>query len=207
MWKTVFEVITKYESVAVWLEAVALIAIFVLDFSEYKKQGKDREEQHQETLKQMKIMEDQAKSASDSLQLLRTQWLEERRRELLRAISILDDIRHQTEFWKDISDNKWGTVESASSVMPPDSDVVLIQAGRHSNELRNEVRKVFRLLRDADYQIGRFYSVDRPTYRIEKFIKDAHLNLENAGPGLATIMDAFEQMESTAQPGHVIIER
>lgn len=131
--------------------------------------------------------------------MLRTQWFEERRRELLRAISILDDIRYESTQWKDISDNKWGTVSSASSILPPDSNVVLIQAARHSNELRNEVRETFRLLATADHQIARFYSVDHPAYRIEKFIKDAHLNLENAEPRLTKIIDAFEHMESTAQ--------
>jgi len=189
----------KYESVAIWLEAVALIAIFFLDFSEYKKQGKDREEQHNETLKQMRIMEQQANAASESFQLLRAQSFEERRRELLRAISILHDIRYESTQWKDISDNKWGTVSSASNIMPPDSNVVLIQASRHSNELRSEVREAFRLLANADYQIARYYSVDQPAYRMEKFMKDAHLNLENAEPRLTKIIDAFEQMESTAE--------
>jgi hypothetical protein len=197
--KALFDVMSKYEWVAVWLEAVALIAIFFLDFSEYKKQGKDREEQHKETLEQMRIMEQQANSASDSLRLLRTQWLEERRRELLRAVSILDEIRFQSTHWKEISDNKWGSVNEASSIMPPDSNLVLIQAVRHSNELRSEVRETFRLLANADYQIARFYSVDRPSYRIDQLMKDAHLNLVNAEPKLAKIVDAFEQMESTAQ--------
>lgn len=45
VWKAVFDVMSKYEWVAVWLEAGALIAIFFLDLSEYKKQGRDREEQ------------------------------------------------------------------------------------------------------------------------------------------------------------------
>jgi len=72
----------------------------------------------------MRIMEQQANSASESFKLLRTQWFEERRRELLRAISILDDIRYESTQWKDISDNKWGTVSSASSILPPDSNVV-----------------------------------------------------------------------------------
>jgi hypothetical protein len=196
--ESILEAMSQYESVAVWLEAIALIAIFFLDFSEYRKQGEDREEQHKETLKQMRIMEQQANSASESFRLLRTQWLEERRRELLRAISILDDIHYQSTLWKDISDNKWGTVNSASSIMPPDSNLVLIQAARHSNELRKDVRAAFRLLADADHQIVRFYSANQP-YRTEKCIKDAHANLENAEPKLTKIIDAFEQMESTAQ--------
>lgn len=203
MWQTLLDVMTKYESVAVWLEAIALIAIFWMDFSEYRKQGKDREEQHKETLEQMQIMKRQADSASESFRLLRTQWFEERRRELLRAISILDEIRYQSTHWKEISDNKWGAVNSASTIMPPDSNLVLIQAARHSNELRTEVRETFRLLSTADYQIARFYSVDHPSYRIDKLMKDAHINLESAEPRLTKIIDAFEQMESTSQSERV----
>jgi hypothetical protein len=46
-----------WETIAVWVEAVALTAIFGLDFWEYRKQGKDRIEQHKETVAQMEVMQ------------------------------------------------------------------------------------------------------------------------------------------------------
>jgi hypothetical protein len=52
-----------WETVAVWVEALALVAIFGLDFWEYRKQGKDRIEQHKETLAQMEVMQRYALAA------------------------------------------------------------------------------------------------------------------------------------------------
>jgi hypothetical protein len=186
----VLVVLKNYESVAVWLEGVALIAIFFLDLSEYRKQGKDRKEQHAETLEQLRIMQEQAKatsesvvaarqqadSASGSLRLLRTQWLAERHRELLRGISILDEIRSQVRYWADITDSKWGTATEASAILPADSNTVLIQAARHSKDLRNEVRETFRMLANADRQIAHFYSQPH-NYRQDNLITAARLKI------------------------------
>jgi hypothetical protein len=83
---------------------------------------------------------------------LQTQWLEERHRELLRAMSVLDDIQNQVKNWKDISENKWGTVTQATKIMPADSNTVLIQSARHSKELRIDVRETFRMIANADDQ-------------------------------------------------------
>jgi hypothetical protein len=51
-----------YEFVAIWLEGIALVAIFILDWREYRHQGRerakqelDRIEQHNETARQMDI--------------------------------------------------------------------------------------------------------------------------------------------------------
>jgi hypothetical protein len=51
-----------YESIAVWAEGIALVALFFLDWQEYRKQGRERAtqeqeraEQHKETSAQMEI--------------------------------------------------------------------------------------------------------------------------------------------------------
>ena len=186
----------NWEAVAVWIEAVALVAIFTLDLSEFRRQGKERKEQHDETIKQMKIMEKQADATVESVQLLQKQWNEEHRRELTRAITILEDISYQALFWRDITDNKWGSINRASAIVPPDADVVVIQAGRFSNDLRDDVRNTFRTLANVDYQISRFYSVDHPSYREPKFMQDAHVNLKNAEGSLSQLISAFKQKEA-----------
>jgi hypothetical protein len=66
-----------YESVAIWLEGIALVAIFILDWKNRKDQRKDREEQHRETLVQ--------------LEQRQREWLRDNRkqewRELISALS------------------------------------------------------------------------------------------------------------------------
>jgi hypothetical protein len=183
------------EPAAVWLEGIALIAIFILELNEYIRQGRDRNEDHEEMLEQLRIMQQQATSASESFQLLKTQWQEERDRDLLRAATVLDDIRYEARKWKDITDHKWGTVASASAIVPQDSSVVLVQAARHSNQLQKEVRETFRLLTNSDSQIAQFYSVDIPSHRSDKLMMDAHSNLEQAESRLVRIIEVFQQME------------
>lgn len=212
MWEFFLSFLSKYESLAIWLEGIALVAIFFLDLSEYKRQGKEREEQHTETLEQLRIMEGQYKAATasvavaqrqadaatENLRLLRAQLLDDHHRELLRAISILDDIRAQVRYWIGISDNKWGSVNQASAILPGDSNVMLVQAGRHSKDLRNQVRETFRMLANADQQIAHFY-VQPQNYRQQNLMQAAHGNLVNAVPRLTEIFGAFEQMESALQ--------
>ena len=45
-----------WDTIGIWVEAVALIAIFVLELWEYHRQGQDRKAQHEETLAQMEVM-------------------------------------------------------------------------------------------------------------------------------------------------------
>lgn len=51
--------LTKYEAVAIWLEGIALVAIFIWD-------RKDSHDAHKETLKQMAIMQSQANAGKDA---------------------------------------------------------------------------------------------------------------------------------------------
>jgi hypothetical protein len=84
-WQAVLNWLTNYESLAIWSEGIALVAIFLLDWREYRRQGKDREEQHKETLEQMKIMERQmlatematkaAETSASAQQAAMQQWL------------------------------------------------------------------------------------------------------------------------------------
>jgi hypothetical protein len=55
-----------HEFIAIWLEGVALVAIFFLDWREYRKQGADRIEQHRESIEQMRIMQSHADATKDA---------------------------------------------------------------------------------------------------------------------------------------------
>jgi len=54
------------EPIAVWLEAIALIAIFFLDWKEKKENRKERREQHKETAAQLQVAQSQAEATKMS---------------------------------------------------------------------------------------------------------------------------------------------
>ncbi len=56
------------QSFAIWLEGLALVAIFWLELKEYRRQGVERIEQHKETVEQMRIARDAAEAARLSAQ-------------------------------------------------------------------------------------------------------------------------------------------
>ncbi len=66
MWETFSTWLRKYESIAIWLEGIALVAIFILDWKQRKEQRKDREEQHKETLAQLNVSQAQADALVNS---------------------------------------------------------------------------------------------------------------------------------------------
>ncbi len=66
MWETFSTWLHKYESIAIWLEGIALVAIFILDWKQRKDQRKDREEQHRETLAQLNVSQAQADALINS---------------------------------------------------------------------------------------------------------------------------------------------
>jgi hypothetical protein len=57
---------TNEQSIAIWLEGIALVAIFILELVEYKRQGRERIEQHKESAAQMAIMQSQADALVNS---------------------------------------------------------------------------------------------------------------------------------------------
>ena len=148
------------EHVAVWLEGVALIVIFALDYINRLDDSEEHERQHQEMLEQLQAAKKQADASSDSVQLLKTQAQEHQLRELWRTLPILDDIQNQMRYWLGLlGENRWNAVNSATAIMPVDSSTVLVQAARHSNELWINVRETFRMLTNADFALSRARSL------------------------------------------------
>jgi hypothetical protein len=66
MWQAVLSWLRNYDSLAIWLEGVALVFIFFLDWREYRRQGEERVEQHRESAAQMEIMQGQAEATREN---------------------------------------------------------------------------------------------------------------------------------------------
>lgn len=198
-----FDWFKRNEHVALWLEGVALVLIFGLDYFNRIDEAEEQERRHKETIRQLEVLSQQAAEtkrqadvATESLRLLRLQSREQQLRELWRVLPILDAVQGQVQYWLSLfNDNKWNSVNKASKMMPADSSGVLTQAARHSNELWIEVRETFRMLTDADYQIDRFYAEDKPSYRQDSLRTAAHDSLKNAEPKLNRIAGEFKLFE------------
>jgi hypothetical protein len=57
---------TNEQSLAIWLEGIALVAIFFLELKEYRRQGRDKKEQREEWVQQMAVMQRQADAMINS---------------------------------------------------------------------------------------------------------------------------------------------
>jgi len=67
------------EPLALWLEGLALVAIFGLELAEYKRQGRERKDQHEESVTQIQIARDAAtaaKASADALLNSERAWIE-----------------------------------------------------------------------------------------------------------------------------------
>jgi len=191
------------EHVAVWLEGVALIVIFALDYINRLDDSEEHERQHQEMLEQLQAAKKQADASSDSVQLLKTQAQEHQLRELWRTLPILDDIQNQMRYWLGLlGENRWNAVNSATAIMPVDSSTVLVQAARHSNELWINVRETFRMLTNADFALSRYYGEESVPHRQEHLIREAHASLRNAESRLNEIAETFAGFERTERSRH-----
>jgi hypothetical protein len=199
-----------HEWVAIWLEGIALVAIFIWDRF-------DSTAQHTQTLAQLKIAQDQvaeairaadaaktqAESSLESVRLLKLQTQEQQLRELWRVLPILDDIRAQTRSWLNIFDeNRWNGLNEATRIMPADSSTVLIQAARHSSELWTEVREAFQVLTNADLQLTQYYGQPSPANRWPTLINAARDNIRNAEPKLTHIAGVLSTFEETERKSH-----
>ncbi len=76
---TVYHWLQANEALALWLEGIALVLIFVLELAEYKRQGQERKDQHEESVKEMQIARDAAtaaKASADALLNSERAWIE-----------------------------------------------------------------------------------------------------------------------------------
>lgn len=64
-----------WETIGVWVEAIALIAIFLLDWNERKENRKQREEQHEETAAQLRVAQIQTDLTQAQLELSHRPWV------------------------------------------------------------------------------------------------------------------------------------
>jgi hypothetical protein len=55
-----------HEYVAIWLEGIALVAIFWLDLTDRRERRREQEQQHKETLEQLRISQQQTDAATEA---------------------------------------------------------------------------------------------------------------------------------------------
>jgi hypothetical protein len=70
MGETILNWINTHESIGIWVEAIALVAIFMLDWRERKDQRKDRDEQHKETLAQLQVSKKQVEASQEQAEAM-----------------------------------------------------------------------------------------------------------------------------------------
>src|SRR6266478_4178933 len=66
--ETIITWLKTYEFIAIWLEGIALVAIFVLDWKERRDQREDREQQHEETLAQLRVSQKQLEASLEQVE-------------------------------------------------------------------------------------------------------------------------------------------
>src|SRR5205814_1234769 len=66
--ETIINWLKTYEFIAIWLEGIALVAIFLLDWKERRDQREDREQQHKETLAQLKVSQKQVEASLEQVE-------------------------------------------------------------------------------------------------------------------------------------------
>jgi hypothetical protein len=64
--KEIFDWFRTHEYVAIWLEGIALVAIFWLDLSDRRERRVEQERQHKETLEQLRISQQQTDAATEA---------------------------------------------------------------------------------------------------------------------------------------------
>jgi hypothetical protein len=64
--KEIVDWFRTHEYVAIWLEGIALVAIFWLDLSDRRERGIEQERQHKETLEQLRISQQQTDAATEA---------------------------------------------------------------------------------------------------------------------------------------------
>lgn len=55
MFQCIVSFTKNYESIAIWAEGIALVLLFVLEFAEFRKQGAERQTQHEENALQLDV--------------------------------------------------------------------------------------------------------------------------------------------------------
>jgi hypothetical protein len=63
MFKSILAWFEKYEFIAIWLEGIALVAIFILDWKERRDQHREHNQQHRETLEQLRVSQNQVEAS------------------------------------------------------------------------------------------------------------------------------------------------
>jgi hypothetical protein len=117
---------TNEQSIAIWLEGIALVAIFILELVEYKRQGREGIEQHRESAAQMAILQSQADAAIDETELLIRELDQEQYAPAAQTAAELRD------FWvsqPQLYDPKWGDNGKQGEVRTSVTGLDIVRSG------------------------------------------------------------------------------
>jgi len=107
MWHTLLTWLRENEAVAVWLEGVALVLIFYLDWNEYRKQGREKSEREKDRKEQEEERIKQHKEIAAQMDILRKQIHADRVAEIFRTLRNFENfVVHSVHINKSFGPNR-----------------------------------------------------------------------------------------------------
>jgi len=126
----------------------------------------------------------------------RQQSEDDRKRELIRIITVLHELQEKVLSWRDVAKDKWGMPPATVSLLPADWSTVIYQAGTISPELRTKVEGVGTSLAKANSLITEFLSM-QVNYRDAGLMSKAYELLNGAAPEVSNVIAEFEAFEKS----------
>jgi len=121
-----------------------------------------------------------------------------RKKELIRVITILQAMQEEVGRWRGIAKDRWGMAPPTVKLLPDDWATVIYEAGEISAELRQKVEEVGRELANANALIMDFLTPP-PTFRNQQLIAKAYELLIKAEPHLAAALAEFQTFEKSGR--------
>jgi hypothetical protein len=121
---------------------------------------------------------------------------DEKKKELVKAITLLHSMQSNVMYWKDIVKDKWGMAPAAVKLLPDDWSAVVYSAENISQDLRKRVDVLEELLVRANATITQFLNV-QINFRDQKLMLLAYGLLDQAAPQLFSVTAEFEGFESS----------
>ena len=96
----------------------------------------------------------------------KSSW-QDRKRELVQALTSLRATEQELRNWLDLTDNKWGMAPPSVKLLPDDWGNVVYTAGTVSDDVRSDLDSFSSKLSEANSLIGRFLGMKRELSRPE----------------------------------------
>jgi hypothetical protein len=118
----------------------------------------------------------------------------EQKRELMETLSLLRVVKMDTDYWLDLSNDKWGMTPDTVNLLHGNWGKINFALSNVSNELRDSSERVYGGLSKANALITQFLNMEK-LYRKESLIKEAHDLLAKHAPMLDELIKDTENYE------------